>query len=98
MENILNFNIRRLERYLVMVNDAGIEPIVLLSKSDLLSPESTEEKVGRIHEIMPRLPVHSFSNMDAAGTLGTLAHFSHFRHSIIYTCVGLATTPWVIEI
>ena len=31
-----NFNLRRLERYLVMVNESNIQPIVLLSKSDLL--------------------------------------------------------------
>ena len=28
-----NFNLRRLERYLVMVNESGIKPIILLSKS-----------------------------------------------------------------
>jgi ribosome biogenesis GTPase len=34
-----NFNIPRMERYLVMVNDGHIEPIILLSKSDLISAE-----------------------------------------------------------
>ena len=34
-----NFNLRRLERYLVMVNESNIQPIVLLSKSDLLAIE-----------------------------------------------------------
>ncbi len=28
-----NFNLRRLERYLVMISDGGIRPVVLLSKS-----------------------------------------------------------------
>ncbi len=38
-----NFNVNRLERYLVMTNESGIEPIVVLSKTDLLSdPERTE--------------------------------------------------------
>ena len=31
-----NFNLRRLERYLVMVLEAGVEPVVLLAKSDLM--------------------------------------------------------------
>ena len=35
-----NFNLRRLERYLVMVREGDIEPVILLSKADLVSPEA----------------------------------------------------------
>ena len=42
-----NFNLRRLERYLVMIHDARIEPAVLLSKSDLLSAAQVEEKIRK---------------------------------------------------
>src|SRR5512145_722112 len=38
----VDFNLRRLERYLVMVNEGHIEPILLLTKSDLVSPEKLE--------------------------------------------------------
>lgn len=57
-----NFSVRRLERYLVMVKESNIEPIVLLSKSDLLSPKGIENRVIEIQEIMPSLRVHPFSN------------------------------------
>ncbi len=40
-----DFNLRRLERYLVMVYESNITPIVLLSKSDLLASEVVLEKV-----------------------------------------------------
>lgn len=43
-----NFNLRRLERYLVMVNDSHIEPVILLSKSDLVSQEDLENKISEI--------------------------------------------------
>ena len=62
-----NFNLRRLERYLVMVKDSNIEPIVLLSKSDLLSPTDIENRVTEIHKIMPLLHVHPFSNKNETG-------------------------------
>lgn len=62
-----NFNLRRLERYLVMVKDSNIEPIVLLSKSDLLSTAEIENRVAKIHEIMPLLQVQPFSNENEAG-------------------------------
>jgi ribosome biogenesis GTPase len=57
-----NFNLRRLERYLVMVNDAKIQPLVLLSKSDLLGHEAITEMTKEIYKIMPDLQVIPFSN------------------------------------
>lgn len=62
-----NFNLRRLERYLVMINESNIRPIVLLSKSDLLTSEEIESRIGNIHKIMPRLHVQPFSNENESG-------------------------------
>jgi ribosome biogenesis GTPase len=62
-----NFNLRRLERYLVMVKDSNIEPIVLLSKSDLLRTKDIENRVTEIHKIMPFLHVQPFSNENEDG-------------------------------
>jgi len=62
-----NFNLRRLERYLVMINESNIRPIVLLSKSDLLTSEEVTSRTGNIHKIMPRLPVQTFSNENESG-------------------------------
>lgn len=57
-----NFNLRRLERYLVMVNDGKIQPIVLLSKSDLLDLQAIKGITDEIYKIMPDLQVIPFSN------------------------------------
>jgi len=57
-----NFNLRRLERYLVMVNDTKIQPIILLSKSDLLDYEAISGIIEEIHEVMPHLQVVPFTN------------------------------------
>ena len=62
-----NFNLRRLERYLVMVNESNIHPIVLLSKSDLLAIEDITDRINEIHKIMPRLQVVPFSNENEFG-------------------------------
>ena len=45
-----DFNVRRLERYLVMVNEGGIEPVILLTKSDLVSPETREQRISEIRK------------------------------------------------
>ena len=57
-----NFNLRRLERYLVMINEGKITPAIFLSKSDLISPEEAEEKKNQILEILPDIKISAFSN------------------------------------
>lgn len=43
-----DFNMNRLERYLVMVNDGYIEPVILLTKTDLINPDELNERLGQI--------------------------------------------------
>ncbi|MDX8393869.1 MAG: ribosome small subunit-dependent GTPase A [Mariprofundales bacterium] len=57
-----NFNPQRLERYLVMVNNSKVQPIVLLSKSDLLDNAAIAGIRKKIHEAMPALQLITFSN------------------------------------
>jgi ribosome biogenesis GTPase len=59
-----NYNLRRLERYLVMINQSDIQPVVLLSKSDLLPVSEIDKKVDEIHALIPDLRVLPFSNED----------------------------------
>ena len=59
-----NFNLRRLERYLVMVNESGIEPIILLSKCDLIPKEKVNEIKQKVLGIAPQATVMAFSNLD----------------------------------
>ncbi|MDF1644268.1 MAG: ribosome small subunit-dependent GTPase A [Pseudomonadales bacterium] len=58
-----NFNLRRLERYLVMVHEGGITPVVLLSKCDLV-PEDEVNKIKKsVLSITPQATVTAFSNL-----------------------------------
>jgi len=59
-----NFNLRRLERYLVMVNESGITPVILLSKCDLISKNEVDEIKKRILNIAPQVAVLAFSNLN----------------------------------
>jgi ribosome biogenesis GTPase / thiamine phosphate phosphatase len=68
-----NFNLRRIERYLVMANDGGIEPVILLSKSDLVSDETLEKMISEIRQARICTSVITFSNMTRNG-LDSLKH------------------------
>ena len=43
-----DFNIRRLDRYLVMANEGHVEPRIVLTKTDLVSPEKLEQTMAQI--------------------------------------------------
>lgn len=62
-----NYNLRRLERYLAIIHESKIRPIVLLSKSDLLSSVNAEEKISETHAIMPGIQIVAFSNITNSG-------------------------------
>ena len=62
----LNFNLRRLERYMVMIHESNIIPVIFLSKCDLISPDEIESKKYEIHKIMPDIKVEAFSNNNPA--------------------------------
>jgi ribosome biogenesis GTPase len=62
-----NFNIRRMERYLVMVNDGHIEATILLSKSDLISAEELKKRLIEIDKACIDARVMAFSNTTCAG-------------------------------
>ena len=59
-----NFNLRRLERYLVMVNESGIEPVILLSKCDLMPKEKVNEIKKKVLGVAPKTTVMAFSNLN----------------------------------
>ncbi len=62
-----DFNLRRLERYLVMVNEGGIDPIILLTKSDLVSPEDLEQKISEVRQSNISCRVIALSNKTGFG-------------------------------
>lgn len=62
-----DFNLRRLERYLVAVRSGNVRPILLLSKSDVISDEEQSELIGQVQSIEPFLPIVLFSNNVSEG-------------------------------
>ncbi len=62
-----DFSVSRLERYLVMIHESHIHPVVLLSKCDLLLPEEVSQKVAEIREVLPGLQIVVFSNKTGEG-------------------------------
>ena len=62
-----DFNVRRLERYLVMVREGRIEPVLLLTKTDLVSVDELEALIGRIRLAGIDATLVTLSNVTGAG-------------------------------
>jgi len=62
-----DFNVNRLERYLVMVKDGGAEPWILLTKTDLVGPEVLASQVAQIRAAGVTAPVLTLSNVTGRG-------------------------------
>jgi ribosome biogenesis GTPase len=87
-----NFNLRRLERYLVMINEGKITPAIFLSKSDLISGEEIEEKKNQIRKILPDVAIASFSNNNAGDIENVKTFFSPFKTYCLLGSSGVGKT------
>ncbi len=70
-----NFNLRRLERYLVMINESNITPVIFLSKSDLICADEIEKKKNDIYKIAPDIKIEAFSNNNPADIENIKSYF-----------------------
>ena len=62
-----DFNLKRLERYLVMVRDGGADPCVLLTKTDLVGPAVLASQLAEIRAAGVTAPVLTVSNVTREG-------------------------------
>lgn len=62
-----DFNIRRLERYLAMVNEGNIDPVLVLTKTDMVCAEDLEEIISLINNMHVKLNIIPVSNVTGAG-------------------------------
>ncbi len=69
-----DFNPRRLDRYLVMAADGHVAPIVILTKTDLISPDELDQKTEIISSITKTEPI-ALSNVTGVG-------FDQFRETL----------------
>lgn len=62
-----DFNINRLERYLTICHSSGVEPIILLSKVDLIDEKQLSLIVESIKLRIQQVPLMAISNESQAG-------------------------------
>lgn len=71
-----DFNLRRLDRYIVMAADGGVEPVIVLTKTDLISGDELERKLAAIAQTGVTSNVIALSNITGSG-------FDEFRQALM---------------
>ncbi|QHI69662.1 ribosome small subunit-dependent GTPase A [Tichowtungia aerotolerans] len=61
------YNLRKLERYLSIVLDSGIDPVILMTKKDLLPDDLLNERIDEVRTRIPNVPVLPISNITGDG-------------------------------
>ncbi|MBU4010019.1 MAG: ribosome small subunit-dependent GTPase A [Proteobacteria bacterium] len=62
-----DFNVSRLERYLVMANEGCVEPLLILTKTDLVSADELEQLISEITDIGIKARIIAISNVTGDG-------------------------------
>lgn len=62
-----DFNVKRLERYLVMAQDGGASPQIVLTKTDLVEPDVLAAQLAHIRSAAIDVPVLTLSNVTGEG-------------------------------
>jgi len=62
-----DFNPHRMDRYLVMAADGHVEPIIILTKTDLITQDELEQKLAIIRSTATRARVFALSNVSGIG-------------------------------
>jgi ribosome biogenesis GTPase / thiamine phosphate phosphatase len=60
----MDLNLRRMERYLIMIKDGGIRPVVILTKADLISSDDLESILERVRDVIGDISVYITSAKD----------------------------------
>ena len=62
-----DFNLRRIERYLVLAVESGARPIIVLNKADLC--ENIHEQIKEVESIAPAVPIVAMSALYDQGLM-----------------------------
>ena len=93
-----DFNLSRLERYLLLAKQSGVASVVILNKSDCVDDYS--EYVTRTKEVAGTTPVHAVSALSGEGMELLLAHITSDTTAVLLGSSGAGKstiTNWLLR-
>ena len=88
-----DFNLRRLERYLTLVYNCGLNPVIILTKADL--HQDPEKFVGEADDVAFGVPIHLVSASDDTGLTSLEPYLSPGRTTTMVGSSGAGKSTLV---
>ena len=85
-----DYNVRRLERYLLLARESGAAPVILLTKADLASDADT--RAAQVVHLAGGIPVHVLSPKFNEGLDQVSAYLAHGRTGALLGSSGVGKT------
>lgn len=89
----LDFNLRRLERYLAVAWSSGIEPVIVLNKADIA--EDIEGRLVAVAAIAPGVPIVVLSALTGDHVADLMAHLGAGRTAVVLGSSGVGKSTLV---
>lgn len=93
--NMERGGLRRLERYLAMAHGAGVAPVILLTKSDLVAPAELPAMVAEVQSIAPQAPVHAVSCLNSTGIETVASYLTAGKTGVLLGSSGVGKSTLV---
>ncbi|MCK5027586.1 MAG: ribosome small subunit-dependent GTPase A [Candidatus Pacebacteria bacterium] len=82
-----DFNINRLERYLIMVEKSGAKPVIILNKTDIV--DDVRERMEHVEHIAPHVPIVAMSVEKNKGVEGINKYLEPKKTSVFVGSSGV---------
>lgn len=88
-------NLRRLERELVLTYDSGAEPVVVLSKADLVTTDAASDALGQVRRVAPAVEAIVTSAVTGEGLESLRSHVAPGRTVALIGASGVGKSTLV---
>jgi ribosome biogenesis GTPase / thiamine phosphate phosphatase len=82
-----DFNLRRIERYLILTWESGANPVIVLNKADLCS--NLEERLAEVAAIAPGVPIVALSALQQDGLTELLPYLQPGHTAVLLGSSGV---------
>jgi len=84
-----DFNPRRIERYLALIQGSGAQPVIVLTKRDKVDDAAFAEAAASVRELLPaQVELHGINAKDTTSIAPLLAHLQHGDTAVLVGSSG----------
>lgn len=93
-----DFNVGRIERYLILSRESSAVPVILLNKSDICKEKELKKKIAQIKTVSSDVPVYALSARKKIGIRPLYKHFQVGKTIVLLGSSGVGKSTLINSI